>query len=253
MRFVRGDTIAGELRAQLIADHLGVPCSDKLENPEPGEWVVFVKTFDGISEAKRAGCMVAFDPVDFYGYPGRDRELIQDVDLLIVPNRDVTTGYKAMFPRADFMVVPHQWDHRIEGQAPTDRFIPGYVGQRFNLRQELNIPIVSDPAQHLSALPLFNCHFAEHATPQSWLCKPATKVAAASAVGAVIVTDRASSALELLGPEYPFYSCPTLLDGLWKAKKAFGQQAWEEAQEIMRKVKERTSLESVANLYKVLS
>ena len=91
MRFVRGKTLARELRGQHIADKLCVPCSTELGEPEPGEWVVFVKKNVGLEEAKVAGCHVAFDPVDLYCYPGRITTPAPEVDLLIMADADRTS------------------------------------------------------------------------------------------------------------------------------------------------------------------
>ena len=97
---------------------------------------------------------------------------------------------------------------------------------------------------------MFNCHVCERATKLQSTFKPATKVAAASAVGANIITHKDNSAFELLGPEYPFYATSTLFDGLYRAKKAFGTEAWKDGLEIMESVRARTSLDAVADLYR---
>lgn len=251
MRFVRCKTLAGELRGTVIAQELGVPCSTEYQ---PDTWVVFVKSFDGIEQAKADGCLVAFDPVDLYVYnDGRDRQSKwPEVDLVLVPSKAAAPFYKQIFPKADFLVVPHQWDSRIDQYAPQDVFRPGYVGRRFNLHEELAIEKVTEPEDQLAALSRFNCHVSEHQTKDSAYLKPATKVACAAAVGANVVTHRSAGALELLGKDYPFYAKSTLFDALFKAKKAFPTQAWIDGLTIMAQVRERTSLKAVAELYRVL-
>lgn len=246
MRFVRGPTLAGELRGAHIAAALGVPCDD--EYKEPSEWVVFVKQFKGIKEAKADGCLVAFDPVDFYCYPNRPFPVVPEVDLLIVPNKKCAHTYKALFPRADFLIVPHQWDSRITGEATQDEFRPGYVGREFNLDEHLHVPMVTERDEQLAALAKFNCHLAAGADS---LRKPATKVSSAAAVGANIITRRTASALELLGEDYPFFADGTLFDALYQARKAFGGEEWKRGLETMARVRERTSLGAVSDLYRV--
>ena len=251
MRFVKyRKGMAGVLRGDHIAQALGVPCETAYTTPD--EWVVFVKTLDGIKQAKADGCMIALDPVDAFCYPGYEPTgcPLPEVDLLIVPNRACMSSYLQMFPRAEFMVVPHQWDARISGECEQDEFRPGYIGAKFNLLENLAVPVVVDG--QIKAMSRFNCHIGGAITQEGRRRKPATKVAAAAAVGAVIVTGADASAVELLGNEYPFFAENTLFNGLFKARKAFGGSAWQEAREIMRGVKETTSLAAVVEKYKIL-
>jgi hypothetical protein len=251
MRFIRSRKgIAGELRGEHIAAALGVPCETEYSTPD--EWVIFVKTLNGVQQAKRDGCRVVFDPVDAFCYPGHEPDgwPSTDVDLLIIPNRACAGSYRTMFPNADYLIIPHQWDSRITGMAEHDEFRPGYIGSKFNLRENLGIPIVVD--DQLAAMPRHNCHVGGAVTPDGTARKPATKVASASAVGSVIVTAPDASAVELLGPEYPFYAKSTLFNALFKARKLFGSEAWNQALEILRTVREKTSLAAVAAKYEIL-
>ena len=253
MRFVTTKTLAGELRGKHIADSLGVPWAHQYT--EPAEWVVFVKTFSGMAQAKRDGCRIAMDPVDHYCYDdGRALEPRPEVDMLIIPNPECARGYKGLFPNADFMVVPHQWDARITGECEHDLFRPGYIGRRFNLSEMLGngVEMVINEDEQLAAMPRFNCHIAHRAWQAADARKPATKVASAAAVGAVIVTTPDASARHLLGPDYPFYAPGTVFDALYQARKAFGTERWEQAREVMRQVKEKTSLQAIVQAYKLL-
>lgn len=230
---------------------MNVPCDREYTTPD--EWVVFVKSFDGIEQAKRDGCLVCLDPVDYYCYgDGREFRPIPEVDLLVVPNKACAGTYRGLFPNADFLIVPHQWDDRITGQCEHDAFRAAYIGRKFNLTEHLAVDMVTDEADQLAALPRYNCHVSHRSWDAAVWRKPATKVASAAAVGAVVVTTPDMSSKYLLGEEYPFYAPGTLFDGLYRAKKAFGTQQWAEAREIMAGVRERTSLAAVADLYRVL-
>lgn len=250
MRFVTSKTLAGELRGQHIAECLGVPWGPEYQ---PDEWVVFVKSFDDIAKAKADGCMVALDPVDFYCYPFRDQTPRPEVDLVVIPSRRAMKSYVSLFPRADYIVIPHQWDHRIGGECRHDQFQPGYIGRHFNLNEELHIEMVTEPAEMLQAVTRFNCHVTQRESAAEKLLKPATKVATAAAVGAVVLTQRDPAAEHLLGEDYPFFAEGTLFDALYKARKAFGGEQWQQAREKMAEVKEKTSLQAIANLYRVLT
>jgi hypothetical protein len=210
MRFVRTEMLSGELRGTHIADKLGVPCGTEVGDAQPGEFVVFVKTLKGAQEAKASGCMVAFDPVDLFCYGRSVFESVPFVDLLIVPAKSVAGFYKAVFPHADFLVIPHQWDSRIVGEAVHDRFRPGYIGRDFNLTEDLRIEMVTQEDEQLHAMHRFNAHVVQY----SDALKPATKVSCAAAVGAIAVVTKTQPAVELLGESYPFYATGTLFDAL---------------------------------------
>lgn len=251
MRFVAGDSLAGELRGKRIAERLQVPCDETYT--EPAEWVVFVKTTEGMQQAKADGCRVIFDPVDYYCYDdGRVIKPITYVDLLVIPNPKCIRTYLELVPNAEFYVVPHQWDERIEGTAPMDQFRPGYVGKRYNLHEDLGIPVIHEDDKQLSAMREFNCHFSDtRGSLWAKYRKPATKCSSAAAVGAMIVCKGDHSTRYLLGDEYPFYTETTLLDGMWKAEKAFGTAQWDEALEMMAGAKEKSSMTKVCELYEV--
>lgn len=242
--------MAGYIRGARIAAQLGVSCETAFTTCEPGEWVCVVKHPVAAGKAKQAGARVIFDPVDLYAYDNRPLIGGKAPDIVVAYSERAMGVYAGMFPNADFMLVPHNWDDRIEGEAPQDEFRAGYIGLPMNLHEAIPAEIVGDLEVMREALPRFNCHVAEHYGARSMLFKPATKVASAAAVGANIVTHRSAAAMELLGEDYPFFADGTLTEGLERARAAFGGPEWERGLQIMRRVKERTSLQAVADLYR---
>ena len=254
-----------ELRAETIAHVLGVPCeTDSLGDATSGDTVIFVKATETplVMEAKARGCRVVFDAVDRFC---THSEIVQDtiqlyvedwydaVDVLIVPNIVAARDFIVVFPHADYVVIPHQWDYRLEGkQCPDDEFRAGYVGNAFNLGQRLpDVEIVADPAAMIEATPRFNCHISHWTAYQDLRWKPATKISNAAAVGAVCLCSPSASALELLGDEYPFYIRGSVSEALYYAKRHFRDHVWYEARESMKRVRDKTSLSRIASKYLV--
>jgi hypothetical protein len=113
---------------------------------------------------------------------------------------------------------------------------------------------VYEASQQLEAAPHFNLHLAlQRRDERSALLKPATKVSTAAAVGANVLTYRDPSVLELLGPDYPFYVDGEPMPAIRMARASFGGASWKKGREMMKAVKEKTSLAAVAALYKRLA
>jgi hypothetical protein len=55
-----------------------------------------------------------------------------------------------------------------------------------------------------------------------------------------------------LGDDYPFYVDGEPMPAIRMARESFGGAAWKKGREMMKAVKEKTSLEAVAGLYKRL-
>ena len=250
MRFIAAGSMAGQMRGAAIAEALGVPCSSAFRDCGRDEWVVVVKYIAHCEQAKKAGARVIFDPVDVYAYEERGLVGSPYVDVVIAYSQPAASIYASMFPHARVKLIPHNWDHRIGGECRHTAFRPAYIGLAKNLHERLNVPSVGELQNMIGALTSYNCHVAEHHDYRSMTFKPATKVASAAAVGANIVTHRAAAAVELLGDDYPFYADGGLAYGIEKARAAFGGPEWERGLEIMRRVKERTSLAAVAALYR---
>lgn len=255
MIFVKNNNLASaELRADQIANELG--CKVYLDElPDTKETVVFVKSAspEFVSQAKDQGCKIVFDPIDTFSYPERLvwQEWYKDIDTVIAYNKFQANAYKRWFN--DVVVIPHQWDVRITKPCPQDEFRPGYIGYSFNLPKEIlksGIGIESAPEKMLSALSRFNCHVSIRDGLQAKM-KPATKVVSAAAVGAVIITTKDESALELLPNDYPYWvgTVKYFQDVLENAAGDFGGPTWNRALEMMAEVKEKTSVKEIAKLY----
>lgn len=244
---LRGEHIAEELGAKLLfADIGGVRNTD----------VVFVKEADRglVHDAKDRGNRIVYDVIDFYCYKNRSASFEDLVDVLIVPNRACIAWYASRFPNARYCVIPHQWDHRIKGLAQQARYAPGYIGKGFNFTiPDWDGAKVFRSEEQLEAVPKFNLHLSLQSRDERIaLLKPATKVSTAAAVLANALTYRDPSAVELLGDDYPFYVDGDPMAANRMARESFGTATWKKGRDMMKDVKERTSLASIAALYRRL-
>lgn len=253
---VHSDFFTATLRGEHIATELGVKCLFADLGGARNTDVVFVKEADRglVLDAKDRGCRVILDVIDYYCYKARECLFADLVDVLIIPNHASIAWYAERFPKARYAVIPHQWDYRIKGQAQQIRYAPGYIGKGFNFCTEgWDGATVFDSTKHLEAAPLFNLHLAlQRRDERVALLKPATKVSTAAAVGANVLTYRDPSAVELLGPDYPFYVDSDQKAAIRMARESFGGKDWKRGRERMKEVRERTSLQAVAALYRRL-
>lgn len=240
------------LRGDHLAGAIGCPVTMKDVTGAKNELVVFVKRAkrDLARQAKDQGCTVAVDVLDFFCYRGRVVEPNEFVDVVIVPNRAVRMFYKSRFPNATCVLIPHQWDSRLDRLCTHDYLRTGYIGKKFN-RPEWWDGAVIEGDGFLAETAKYNLHVSVPTRLDvASVLKPATKVATAAGVMANIAVSHEPSAIELLTEEYPFYI--KTKDDLERVQKSFGSKEWAFGLEIMNEVRKRTSLKAIAFLYKQL-
>lgn len=256
--------VSSILRGQHIADELGCRTLFQSIGGARNQPILFVKDADPelVAAAKDRGNRILYDPLDQYCKDGRICQFAALVDVVILPNRPAAAFYRANgFPQAAFAVIPHQWDHRIKGDAPQDHCRPGYIGHSFNCPPGWDgdkfVDMSADSqlgGDLLAAFASFNLHLSLNARkPAHALLKPAIKVASAAAVLANVVAYPDPSALELLGPDYPFYVDSDPMAAIRMARESFGGVDWLRGREKMKEVRERTSLQAIAGLYRRLA
>jgi len=104
----------------------------------------------------------------------------------------------------------------------------------------------------------FNCHLSIR-EPQTDLCnfKTTAKVVTAAALGHVIVTTREPSAVELLGPKYPFYFESTTNESIRKMLQTVQddykgtKEKWDTAKQALEQVKRSKTLENICRWHYV--
>lgn len=228
--------------------------------------VVFVKhlEYDESILAAEQGNIVVYDLVDKFTFhdfsrydPSDVRRYFSLVDSAIHPNGYSLRNFAGYFPEGCLnTVIHHHWDarfsaslERVRAMAPY-RFRLGYIGDPDNFRPapEAIAPVFEFERQ-LEFCPLFTCHYTarEEGSPGA-LIKPGTKISIAASVDSNVVTTRDESALELLGPDYPFlapWDDRGIAETIAYARQSFGGADWLRGLEIMRELKESTSLNAV--------
>jgi hypothetical protein len=151
-------------------------------------------------------------------------------------------------------VVYHQWDPRYVPNTVGDRdFRIAYLGLSRSLSLWGQLPGVEyfDRDYFRRAL-AYNCHLSVREPGKELLYKPNCKVSTAAACEANLVTTRDESTLELLGPDYPYYAEPetaSLIAAIDKARTTFGGPEWKRGLDVMKEVRERTSMPRIAEDY----
>lgn len=100
--------------------------------------------------------------------------------------------------------------------------------------------------------PNFNCHISIRSSERDFLYKPTCKVSTAAACEANLITTRDEATLEVLGPDYPYYTEPDLekvLQTIDRARGTFGGPTWQRGLETMRRVKATHALEAIVPQY----
>jgi hypothetical protein len=272
IRFVKKDDFgSAELRANQIAAALAARGRDARAVRGVGRdfrrgIVVFVKhlEFEEAARAAEQGNLVVYDVVDKFTFhdfsaydPDEVRRYFSAVDAAIHPNEYSRRRFSEYFPeRCLNTVIHHHWDPRFaeaarkQGKRAPDRFRLGYIGAPENFREvpEAVVPIF-DFQRQLELCSLFTCHYSARPKDSTGaLLKPGTKLSVAASVGANVVTTRDESAMDLLGPDYPYlapWDEKGIAETIAMARESFGGKTWLGALEMMKELKENTSLDSV--------
>ena len=170
-------------------------------------------------------------------------------------------------------VIPHHWDMRFRWfpkgyytQQPYFYYL-GYVGHKeknsLYLNDLLEKELINEIRQggppgvckYFLDKPVNGCQLSIR-KKNSWeYCfKPATKLALSSAMESVIITTNDWSVQHLLPNEYPYLlessKYDDVVDMIKKVKDTFGGDEWVLAKEMLKEIKEVTSLDNLINIYK---
>jgi len=218
--------------------------------------LVFIKTsrLDHLLLARRRGNRLVLDVQDTVVFKRRikNRWLF---DALIFKSRRQLADFGR--PDRPDRVIYHQWDPRYEHhRAPQDRLALGYLGlaRSFDLWGRFpEVECVEDG--FFTAAARFNCHLSVRQPGREFLYKPNCKVSTAAACGAVLITTRDLTTVELLGEDYPFYCEPdpdSIHAAIARARTAVGSPEWQRALDRLREVRELTSMNRVLDQYEDL-
>ena len=183
------------------------------------------------------------------------------LDGLIVPTEDLALKAKKLKPGLEAEVLYHHWDKKhlknIEHYKQTGKysFRLAYIGSpggHFHQDKIDNLTAVHDWEKMTTTSPLYTCHYSVRPEGSSqFIYKPNTKASVASCVGANIIHSQDKSLETILSSDYPYYTDTDLQSVQQMAKYAeetFDSEIWHVGLDMMKELKERTSLERIAGI-----
>jgi len=221
-----------------------------------GAALVFVKRADllDLVRGRLAGCRLVIDVHDTVVFR-RGVRWSRLYHGMIFRNRRALADFGRGRPTD--VVIPHHWDERYAPhEAPMDRLRLCFLGDPRSAPFEEPLPgveLVFD--DWFARARAFNAHLSIRRPGREALYKPNLKVATAAACRALLVTTRDESALEHLGPDYPFYTEPdrdSVIASIARAERLLGGAEWERALAILDGVRERTALPRITERYQEL-
>ena len=148
---------------------------------------------------------------------------------------------RVIYDEAEPGLAPHTV---AEGEFRAACFGASAAGEHFGGLRGVAF-IDSHPLRHAAQ---FNCHLSLRRPGSAELYQPGSEVANAAACGAVLVTMRDATAVELLGDEYPFYCAGdrvAIEATIARARQACGGPEWQAALARLREAGAKTALAHV--------
>ena len=223
--------------------------------------IIFVKYFPflEVRKATKKNCLIIYDIVDDV-MPHLLEIEGKIADAIIFPNKVMEKDFKPKLSKyTKSFVSYHNWDPKVETKNKhKNEFSLAYFGSipDKNALFHKEIPelnIFEKFEDHVKNKGNFTCFYSmRKERTHNFLYKPSTKVSTAAAMDANIITSRESSAVELLGEDYPYFTDANLGDvktTVEYAKKTFGGPVWKKGLRIMKKVKDKTDMRNLVNDY----
>jgi len=244
----------------------------------------FTKNINVVKLAKKNNNIIIVDIIDWldqnklnndnYDAPNlKINNYDKYIDAFICLNKFVQDEYKRIYNKPTYL-VKHHFDPRLSkmsinnnDQKKLNILFNGYIGHKKrncihldNLCKN-NLVHNNDTQSQISLNMrpnIFNCHISIR-DKNSWEYhhKPAIKMKTAAALNCNIITSNDISVQEILkivgGLDYPYLLQSTDYDSILKmikyAQDTYGTTVWFKGLEIMKKVKEHTSLNSIVINY----
>lgn len=215
--------------------------------------VVFIKTsrMAHVIQARLQGCRTVLDVHDTVIFKSRLKNQWL-FDGLILRNSRAYEDYSRP-GKNDAEILLH-WDPRFcPNNAGEGELRVAYLGDRRSLHLWDQIPGVDYiDSDYFERARRYNCHLSIRMPGKESLYKPAVKVSTAGACGAVLITTRDEASLELLGPDYPYYTgrgLEQIVETIGFARESKGSETWQLALRRLAEVRQRTSLERLIGEY----
>lgn len=216
-------------------------------------------------QVKQNNNKILIDVIDCIGNNDYSLEQICNLsyfplDGLIVPTEDLKNKVKILKPELEVEVLYHHWDKKHlqnvdKYKNDRNEFRLAYIGSpggHFHEEKIDNLTAVYEWEKMTSTSPYYTCHYSVRPKNDSqFLYKPNTKISVAAAVGANAVHSRDNALKKLLPYDYPYFT-DSDLESVQKtakyAEETFGSPIWNEGLEMMKDLKNRTSIERIAGV-----
>ena len=158
-------------------------------------------------------------------------------------------------------VINHHWDERFNkiNKIKLDKPNICYFGQPekcFSYKEFDKIDYHTidwyDFDEKLNLYQNYNVHFGVKPRDEEDKIQPSTKISTAASLECPIIVNRSEQNIEILGEDYPYYCEPSkksIEDVLSKIEETFNGEEWIKAINILKNVKNLTSLENISKKY----
>lgn len=206
---------------------------------------VFIKTsrIDHLLRARMRGMLCVLDVHDTPCFKRRIKNAWLYHGMIFRSRRQMLDHGS---PRREDVVIWQHLDERYgPHEVPAGEFRPGYVGETRSFPW-LGLPgldFIHDERDWFAGSRRLSCHVSVRRPGREWLYKPGPKISTAAACRALLVTTADESAVEMLGPGYPYYTAPdpgSLVATLERARAELGGPEWARAMAALESVRERT-------------
>ena len=201
-------------------------------------------------------------PVDGFS-DCKDEKAIKMFDGVVVPNAQCKIDWSSYFHKNCICEVLYlHWDLRcVFNQAKKYMLVyagiilPGNISEEYlDKIKGLNTITINtaDPVKQKNIFKQaieYNCHFSvRNGNLEDFSYKPNSKLSFAAGTNSNIILSRDQSNIELLDQAYPYYT-DSNIDNVMKtveySRDTYGSKIWNDALDMMREVRERTSIERI--------
>jgi hypothetical protein len=192
------------------------------------------------------------------------KDILEIVDVMVAASLSAYADYSKRYPKKQIHYIAHHADPRISGLRHDDfnkMLRVGYFGEIVNtvksdkIEEVVDFYLADTSSQNntswLDRVSEYNCHYAVRRTREIDGYKPFTKGFVAAKCNANIIIQKSATDVKYyLGVDYPYLlpDNPDEADILYMFQMVladYGGKEWNYGLEIMREVRERSSLERV--------
>jgi len=187
-----------------------------------GEPLALCDSVDNFIQITKQNNVLIYDVIDNFCFPHTNPIIKTDLfdyykylDVIIHPSKNHIPAFEDYLPNVKHIFIPHQWDMRNENTPTPNTFDldkAAYIGTVFSGFQ-LDLDKIKDYVNIHNEPHDINSYHSKYNVQVSfrkqnsldYLYKPCTKLAMASSFGAILLTSREPSVVDVVGDAYEFY------------------------------------------------